>query len=252
MKKQLLALFILTAILAVSFAPDNGNAPLALYKQIDRKSAPNTLSQAEKSNGWSLLFDGNTTSGWHGYNLKTFPDCWTVENGILTTITKTGKESQDITTDKTYRSFALSLDFKVAKGSNSGVIYNVKEDPKYKYPYETGPEVQIMDFKPDQKAGLQSLGANYGMYVAKPFPVKETGEWNNIMLIVDGDHITQILNGVIVVEFDRNTPEWKKLKDSGKWKDYPDYGKYAEGKIDLQNHGTPIWFRNIKLKELKN
>jgi hypothetical protein len=245
------AILLLTAILVVSFAPVKSTDPLNLYSQIDHASAPNTLSKAEKTNGWNLLFDGETTSGWHGYNLKSFPDCWTVENGILTTITKTGNESQDITTDKTYRSFALSIDFKVAKASNSGIIYNVKEDPKYKYSYETGPEVQIMDLKPDQKAGLQSLGANYGMYVAKPFPVKQTGEWNNLMLIVDGDHITQIMNGVIAVEFDRNTPEWKKLKDTGKWKDYPDYGKYAEGKIDLQNHGTPIWFRNIKLKELK-
>ena len=245
------AILLLTAILVVSFAPVKRTDPLTLYSQIDRTSAPNVLTKAEKDKGWNLLFDGKTTSGWHGYNLKSFPDCWTVEDGILTTITKTGKESQDITTDKIYRSFALSIDFKVAKASNSGIIYNVKEDPKYKYSYETGPEVQIMDLKPDQKAGLQSLGANYGMYVAKPFPVKQTGEWNNLMLIVDGDRITQIMNGAIVVEFDRNTPEWKKLKDTGKWKDYPDYGKYTEGKIDLQNHGTPIWFRNIKLKELK-
>jgi len=250
MKPILAVLLGLAIILAVSFAPAKGVDPLKLYGQIDRASAPNVLTPAEKNNGWKLLFDGKTTSGWHGYNLKVFPDCWIIEDGVLTTTTKGGSEAQDITTDKSYRSFALSLDFKVAKGSNSGIIYQVKEDPKYKYPYETGPEVQIMDVKPDQKAGLQSLGANYGMHVAKPFPVKETGEWNSLMLIVDGDHVTQIINGVVVVEFDRNTPEWKKLKEAGKWKDYPDYGKYDEGKIDLQNHGTPIWYRNIKLKEL--
>lgn len=247
--KRIYLMFLMVAFMAASFA--KGNDPLALYKEIDRKSAPNTLSKAEQKAGWSLLFDGKTTNGWHGYNLQEFPAIWTVENGTLTTNNKTGKESQDITTDKSYRSFALSLDFKVAKGSNSGIIYQVKEDPKYKYPYETGPEVQIMDYKPGQQAGLQSLGANYGMYVAKPFPVKETGEWNSLMLIVDGDHVTQIINGVVIVEFDRYSPEWTKLKETGKWKDYPDYGKFPEGKIDLQNHGTPIWYQNIKIKELK-
>lgn len=233
--KRTYLIFLMIAFVSASFAKSND--PLALYKQIDRKSAPNSLSKEEKKAGWSLLFDGKSTAGWHGYNLTTFPDCWAVENGTLTTITKTGKESQDITTDKSYRSFALSLDFKVAKGSNSGIIYQVKEDAKYKYPYETGPEVQIMDLKPGQKPGLQSLGANYGMLVAKPFPAKETGEWNNLMLIVDGDHVTHIINGVVIVEFDRYSPEWTKLKESGKWKDYPDYVSLLKEKSTFKTMG---------------
>lgn len=252
MKKHLLALFVLTSILAVSFAPDKGNDPLALYSQIVRATAPNSLTKSEKNRGWNLLFDGKTTSGWHGFNLKSFPDCWIIVDGVLTTTTKGGNESKDITSDKKYRNFALSLDFKLAKGSNSGVIYQVSEDPKYKYPYETGPEFQILDQsnKTDQTMGLQSCGANYGMNAPKSIPLKPLGEWNSLLLVVNGNRVTQILNGIIVVEYDKNTPEWKKLRDTGKWKDYPDYGKFDEGNIDLQNHGSQIWYRNIKLKEL--
>jgi hypothetical protein len=94
------------------------------------------------------------------------------------------------------------------------------------------------------------MGANYAMYPPKSFPAKPVGEWNHLMLVVNGNHVTQILNGVIVVEYDKYSADWKKLRDSGKWKDYPDYGKYDEGNISLQNHGTQIWFHNIKLKEL--
>lgn len=247
--KKLFGILLLTGIFWGSYAADKKNNPLSLYKEIDRKTSPNNLTKAEQKKGWTLLFDGKTTNGWHGYNLQEFPAIWTIENGTLTTHNMTAKESQDITTDKSYGSFAISIDFKVAKNSNSGIIYHVKEDPKYKYPYETGPEFQIMDLRPGQSS-LQSLGANYGMQAPKAFPFNEN-EWNSLMLVVDGNHVTHIINGVVIVEFDMNTPEWIKLRDSGKWKDYPDYGKYTEGKIDLQNHGTPIWFQNIKIKELK-
>jgi len=251
MKLKHALLLCLTAVLAVSFASDKGNDPLALYNQIDRNMTPNLLTKSEKNKGWNLLFDGKTTSGWHGFNLKSFPDCWIIEDGVLTT-TKGGNEAKDITSDKKYRNFALSLDFKLAKGSNSGIIYQVSEEPKYKYPYETGPEFQIFDQsnKAGQTMGLQSCGANYGMNAPKSFPSKPTGEWNTLLLVVNGNHITQIINGVVVVEYDKNTTEWKKLRNTGKWKDYPDYGKFDEGNIDLQNHGSQIWYRNIKLKEL--
>jgi hypothetical protein len=145
--KKLTTAFQLGAllILAGSFTPGKVTDPLKLYAQINRSQAPNMISGAEKSEGWQLLFDGKTTKGWHGYNLKSFPDCWIIDNGVFTTTTKGGSESQDIITDKTYRNFAFSVDFKLMKGTNSGIIFQVKEDPKYKFPYETGPEFQIID-----------------------------------------------------------------------------------------------------------
>jgi len=81
-------------------------------------------------------------------------------------------------------------------------------------------------------------------------PYKPVGEWNQAMLVVDGNNVTQILNGEVVVKYVKNSEEWVKLRNSGKWSAYPDYGKYDEGHISLQNHGTKVWYRNIKLKEL--
>ena len=246
-----LSFSFLIIILMLSWTPSEKRDPLTLYGQIDRKSTQNTLTAAEKKKGWNLLFDGKTTNGWHGYNLKGFADCWVIEDGIFTTKTKGGAESQDIITDKEYRNFAFSVDFKLMKGTNSGIIFQIKEDAKYKFPYETGPEFQLIDQAnwPDPLKDWQICGANYAMYPPKSLPSKPVGEWNHLMLVVDGNRVTQIINGVVIVEYVKNSEEWVKLRNSGKWATFPDYGKFDQGHISLQNHGTQIWFRNIKLNE---
>jgi len=253
MEKRVISFLLgMMALFMLSFTPSEKKSPLALYGQIDRSSSPNTLSIKEEKRGWKLLFDGRTANGWHGYNLKGFPDCWVIEDGVFTTTTKGGAESQDIITDKVYRNFVLSVDFKLMKGTNSGIIFQVMEDPRYKYPYETGPEFQIIDQDnwPDPLKDWQICGANYAMYPPKSLPSKPVGEWNSLMLIVKGNHVTQIINGVVVVEYDKNSEDWTKLRNSGKWSGFPDYGKFDEGHISLQNHGTQVWYRNIKIKEL--
>ena len=253
MKNQTFAILLcLGLILMVSFTPAKKADPLTLYRQIDQSAKQNTLTPFEQKNGWKLLFDGKTTSGWHGYNLKGFADCWIIEDGVFTTTTKGGAESQDIITNKKYRNFALSVDFKLMKGTNSGIIFQISEDHKYKYPYETGPEFQIIDQDnwPDPLKDWQICGANYAMYPPKSLPSKPIGEWNHLLLVVHGNHVSQMINGVIVVEYEKYCDEWKKLRDSGKWASFHDYGKFDEGFISLQNHGTKVWFRNIKLKEI--
>ena len=138
------------------------------------------------------------------------------------------------------------------KAANSGIIFQVAEDPKYTYAYETGPEFQVIDHEnwPDTLEDLQICGANYAMYPPKVKPFKPAGEWNQLFLMVKGNKVTQILNGEIVVEYEKYSEEWMKLRNSGKWTDYPDYGKFDEGHIALQNHSTTVWYRSIKLKEL--
>ena len=249
MKKSLL---VILAVHTISCSSPTTKDPLTLYSELDRNSSPNTLAKAEKKKGWELLFNGVTPDGWHGYNLSGFADCWTIEDGSLTMTTEGMAESQDIITNKKYRSFALYLDFKLTKGANSGIIFQVSEDTIYKFPYETGPEFQIIDQDnwPDRLEDWQKCGANYAMYPPLVKPYKALGEWNHILLVVDGNNVTQILNGEIVVKYIKNSEEWTKLRNSGKWSGFPDYGKYDEGHISLQNHGTKVWYRNIKLKEL--
>lgn len=225
---------------------------ITIIAELEKDSSPNTLSQKERQIGWTLLFDGKTTQGWRGYNMKKVPLSWTIEDGSLTMNSTGGQEDQDILTEKTYRSFALSVDFKLTKGANSGIIYQIREDPKYKFPYETGPEFQIIDHEnwPDPLEDWQILGANYAMYPPLARPYKALGEWNNAVLVVDGNHVTQFLNGVLVVEYDKYSEDWTRRRNSGKWSAFPDYGRFDEGQISLQNHGTKVWFRNIKIKPL--
>ncbi|TAL64973.1 MAG: DUF1080 domain-containing protein [Bacteroidetes bacterium] len=245
-------LFLLSAIIIISCTTVKTKDPVSLYSELDKNAPSNTLTRTEKKDGWQLLFDGQNKTGWHGYNMTMFPDCWTIEDGAFTMTTEGRGESQDIITDKVYKSFAFSIEYKLTKGANSGIIFQVAEDPKYKFPYETGPEFQVIDQDnwPDTLKDWQICGANYAMYPPKTKPYKPLGEWNHILLVVNGNNVNQILNGEVVVEYIKNSDEWKKLRDSGKWVNFPDYGKYDEGHISLQNHGTKVWYRNIKIKEI--
>jgi len=242
------------AVAILSASAQTKNDAKSLYDELEKSSAPNTLNSKEKEKGWKLLFDGKTTGGWHGYNMKIFPDCWTIEDEAFTMNSKGGHEDQDIITNKKYRNFALSVDYKLTKGANSGIIFQVAEDPKYKFPYETGPEFQVIDHKnwPDKLEDWQINGANYAMYPPMKKPYKPLGEWNNLFLLIEGNHVTQILNGKVVVQYEKNSDEWIKLRNSGKWSNFPDWGKFDEGYISLQNHGTKVWYRNIKVKEIQS
>jgi hypothetical protein len=253
MKKTIAGiLFAIIIAVITSCGRSNNNDPLALFKEVTMNQTPNTLSGKEKREGWQLLFDGKTTEGWHGYNMKIFPDCWKIEDGAFTMNSTGGHEDQDIITNKEYRDFALSLEYKLTKGANSGVIFQVAEDTIYKFPYETGPEFQVIDHEnwPDSLADWQINGANYAMYPPMAKPYKPVGEWNQLFLYVKGNDVTQILNGVVVVKYVKHSDEWNKLRNSGKWADFPDWGKFDEGYISLQNHGTKVWYRSIKLKEI--
>jgi len=240
------------AVFTVSCGKTDPSDAKNLLKEVDKDAPGNTLTGMEMEKGWQLLFDGLSTKGWHGYNLREFPGCWVIEDGAFTTNSTGGGEDQDIITDKIYRDFALSLEYKLTTASNSGVIFQAKEDTIYKFPYETGPEFQVIDHEnwPDPLEDWQINGANYAMYppVSKPF--RPIGEWNHLFLVVKGNKVTQILNGEVVVEYEKYSDEWNKLRNSGKWASYPDWGKYDEGHISLQNHGTRVWYRSIKLKEI--
>jgi hypothetical protein len=245
--------FLLAIILLVSCNKKPLTKAETLLAEIDSTAPANSLAEKEKSAGWQLLFDGSTFTNWHGYNMDSIPGCWIIEDNAITMTTEGRGESQDILTDKEYTKFALSAEFKLTKGANSGIIFQVSEDTMYHYPYVTGPEYQVIDHKnwPDPLENWQTCGANYAMYPPLSDPSRPLGEWNHACIVVDGNHVTQFLNGVKVVEYEKYSEEWKKLRASGKWVDYPDYGKFDTGHIDLQNHGTKVWYRNIKIKELQ-
>ena len=203
---------------------------------------------------WISLFDGKTLNGWHGYNQTGPVKSWDIEDGALVCL-GTAKDAAggDIVTDQKYANFELKWEWKVDKGSNSGVMYHVQEGPKWQSPYETGPEYQIIDDVtfPQHLEEWQKTGADYAMHIPNDQKVlKPVGEWNTSKIIFNKGHVEHWLNGKKIVEFTVWTDEWYKKIQACKWKEHPDYGLAKTGEIALQDHGDKAYYRNIWIKEL--
>ena len=212
----------------------------------------NMLTEKEKKEGWQLLFDGNSMNEWRTYKNKPI-NSWEVINGELhckgSVTDKTDKRS-DLITKNQYDNFELSIEWKISKAGNSGILYHVTED--YDASYLSGPEYQLIDDDgfPEKLEDWQKTGADYAMYTTTSRPTRLVGEYNITKIVVNGSHREYWLNGVKVLEFEAWTPDWNKRKMEGKWKDAPGYGMAKTGFICLQDHGSEIWFRNIKIKKL--
>jgi len=230
---------------------------VALVSSCDQQVGPNTLTKKEKAQGWELLFDGQTTNGWHNWNEDAISG-WVVEDSSLVGQGLGGDIGGDIVSDREFENFDLKWEWKLGPHGNSGVMYHVVEDPKYNAAYETGPEYQLIeddDFRdengdPYPLEEWQKTGADYAMYVADSLKVVNLRDWNSSEIIFTPEKVQYLLNGTVVVEFVPWSEDWNKRRNSGKWDEYPDYGLAKKGKICLQDHGSKVWFRNIKIKEL--
>lgn len=214
----------------------------------------NELTAQEKAEGWQLLFDGKTLEGWRDYNGASLTAPWFVEDGTIQAKGSGADEHGYIVTDKQYENFELVWEWKIAKGGNSGMLYHVVENPKFKVPYVTGPEYQLIDNLgfPEPLQDWQKTAADYAMHVpdTAQLIIKPAGEWNTSKIVFDNGHVEHWLNGQKVVEFEAWTDDWFERKNSGKWADAPEYGLAHKGVICLQDHGSAAWFKNIKIKEL--
>jgi hypothetical protein len=215
--------------------------------------AQNVLTDQEKKDGWTLLFDGKSTAGWRNYKNNKVSDRWKVSNGELyldkTVTTGTG----DIITDKEYKDYELSIDWKIAPCGNSGIIFNVVEDEKYENTYNTGPEMQVLDNSchPDAKIVKHRAGDLYDLISCSKETVKPAGEWNQVRIVSKNAKMEFWLNGTKVVQFTMHTPEWDAMVAKSKFNTMPGFGKALKGHIALQDHGDAVWFRNVKIRELK-
>lgn len=208
----------------------------------------NQLSDAEKAAGWELLFDGKTVN-MRGFKKDKLPAKWSVDNGTLMIRGGEGEGGDVITLDQ-YTNFEFSVDWKATPGANSGIMYRATEDKNY--PWETGPEMQILDNSGhrDGKEPKTSAGALYAIRAIAHDVTRPAGEWNHAKVVCNGTRIEHWLNGFKVVEMDLASDEFKKERDSSKWKDMPDYATRMTGHIALQDHGDQVWFRNIKVRKL--
>jgi hypothetical protein len=214
----------------------------------------NSLTAKEKSQGWQLLFNGQNLDGWKGYNSDKIFTCWSVAKGEIICKGEGGSEtSGDIITIADFDNFELSIEWSISKAGNSGIFYHVLEGTKYHTAYETGPEYQLIDDAgwPDKLEDWQQTGADYGMTPAvKDKKLMPVGEWNTSRIIYNKGHVEYWLNGMKVVEFQAYSTEWYQKKAKSKWKDYPGYAISKDGHIGLQNHGSGVKFRNIKVRKL--
>lgn len=215
----------------------------------------NTLTQKEQEEGWQLLFDGKTMTGWRDYNGTSLTEPWHVVDGCIQAKGEGSDGNGYIVTDKEYENFELSWDWKLSKGGNSGMIYHVVERPEFNVPYVTGPEYQLIDepnFAEGKLEDWQKLGVDYAMHLPDTtlMKINPYGEWNNSKIVFDNGHVEHWLNGVKILEFEAWTDDWFARKNSGKWAHAPEYGLAKKGLICLQDHGSPASFRNIKIKEL--
>ena len=224
-----------------------------------RAQAVNTLTDAEKKQGWVLLFNGKDFTGWRQVNNTTMPANWVVEDQAMKVFTAADKKPGQgsggdvLYHPKQFKNFELSIDWKTEKAGNSGIFYNVREVPG-KPIYYAAPEVQVLDNvdATDNKIASHLAGSLYDMLPADPKTVKPAGEWNTIVIRVKDGKVTHTQNGVKVVEYEMWTPKWDEMVANSKFKTFPGWteGIAKEGYVGLQDHGYSIWFRNIKIREL--
>ena len=213
----------------------------------------NTLSDAEKNSGWQLLFDGTSTKGWHLYGKSgTSTSPWTVADGALHMDASNKSAAGDLVTDNEYTNFDFKLEWKISKNGNSGIMICVKEDPQYKEPYFTGPEIQVLDNDghPDGKIKKHRAADLYDLISSTSEPVKAVGEWHQVEIKLNQGKLDIFLNGVQINSTTMWDDHWWSLVKGSKFKDMPGFSKSKTGKLDLQDHGNDVWFRNIKIKIL--
>lgn len=271
MNRIVLSFLLLTFVFACKNTQENDKTIVQ-----DVAGDESTLQEPEIEDDWLYLFDGTSLDGWRAYGEAELPPGWKIQDHELTYDTQLGLE-QDYTGGRDiiyaaeeFENFELSLEWKLPQGGNSGVFYHVREG--YGNIYEVAPEYQLID--DDNYAAIHDLtaynksvghtenlselkplnktGADYGMY-GPDVDMKElhpVGEWNTSKIVFTPEKVEHWLNGKKLLSFTPWSDDWMHKKNSGKWKDMSDYGKYKSGYIGLQDHQSPIWFRNIKIRKL--
>jgi hypothetical protein len=218
-----------------------------------KDSAATTVTvAAADTSGWTSLFDGKTTNGWHTYGKTGVNSRWKIADSAIT-IDTSSKEGGDAVTNDEYENFHLQLEWKIAPKGNSGIIFLVKEDTaKYHQTYVTGPEMQVLDNNghEDAKIPKHRAGDLYDLIACSKETVKPAGEWNLAEIIVNKGKLDLLLNGTNVVSTTLWDDNWKKLVAGSKFKDMPDFGTFKTGRIALQDHGNMVSYRNIRIKKL--
>jgi Domain of Unknown Function (DUF1080) len=196
---------------------------------------------------WQSLLEESSASAWRGWNEPGLPPGWHVAGGVLS---KDG-EVDDLVTRASYTNFELELEWKIGKVGNSGIFYRGTHE--YDHIYWSGPEYQLLDDAnaPDGRSRLTAAGSDYALYGSPAGVVHPYDHWNRARIVVRGKHVEHWLNGVKIVEYEFDSPDWKRRVAASKFAAYPHYGLAKSGVIGLQgDHPGVLAIRNIRIREL--
>jgi hypothetical protein len=213
----------------------------------------NTLTPDETAAGWKLLFDGSTPNGWRAYAHQDFPSPrWAVKDGCLCVDTSADRASSDLVTTEKFGDFDLKFQWRISSGGNSGVKYMVHEGKSGRA--GVGYEYQVLDDEKNEdghNGASHMAGAVYFLFAPNDQKhLKPVGEFNDSEIVVHGNHVEHWLNGAKIVEFELASPELKEAIAKSKFKNIKGFGDKIPTVILLQDHGSDVWFRNIKIHPL--
>jgi len=212
---------------------------------------------SSSGNDWEELINEDM-EGWHVYQDGKNFNGWYVEDDVLVfdPARRTKPQSSSLVTDKKHTDFELSMEWMISENGNSGVFWGVFESGKYEHAYETGPEIQILDdgYKTyiEERGDINRAGALYNLLPPKEIVSKPAGEWNKYLIHIDQTNNEGFVefNGTKILEFPVNGEPWKEMVAESDFADWGGFGKYQTGHICLQDHGSKVAFRNIKIRAL--
>ncbi len=219
----------------------------------DKTSETTTEDAMGAKTEWTNLFDGASTAGWHQYGKQGVTPRWKIADSAVYVDTSVKNSEADLITDEEFENFDLKLEWMIAKGGNSGIVFCIHEETtKYKEPYDTGPEMQVLDNEghDDGKYPKHRAGDLYDLISCSKETVKPAGEWNKVEIKCLNGKLDFFLNGENVVSTTMWDDNWRKLIAGSKFKDWPGFGTYKKGSISLQDHHNMVSYKNIKIKKL--
>ena len=218
--------------------------------------AHNSLSAEEAAGGWTLLCDGEAMDQRRGYGRDGLPETWIVENGEMVLQASSGNmDGGDIITVAEYTDFELTFDFKVGPSGNSGVFYRAVETDG-KGLWQVSAEYQVLDDpaypeSDDWDPRTHRTGENYDLEAADNRIVHPIGEWNSGKIVARGNTVQHWLNGTMTVEYELYSEKWNGQVEASKFSVEEHYARAPSGSIGLQDHGTPVWYRNMKIRAME-
>ncbi|HVX27793.1 MAG TPA: DUF1080 domain-containing protein [Parafilimonas sp.] len=247
--KKILSFLSATIILAAC----NSSSSNSNTTDTTTTATDTTSSMSTNDSGWISLFDGSTLNGWHTFGETGVSPKWTVDSGAIHFNPDTKGDDGDLVSNDSFANFDLKVDWKIATGGNSGILFYVQDDkPKYEDTYKTGPEMQVLDDakNDDNKTPSHRAGSLYDMIQATPGAVKPAEQWNSAEIVSNNGKLDFYLNGTHVVDTHIFDDNWKKMIANSKFKQWPAFGTFQDGHIALQDHGFNVWYKNVMIKKL--